>query len=206
MAASVFHPDGHRRPPRPDIAAEKPGSRSHPNTDTQKCSGERKKRKREKRAMEGRRGGENLDPCCGLCVGTGEQFVLQNSHYQHSAAGLQLAGAEGSVAWPNEGLILPPFFVKMQIRAAPPTANSLPASALLLQMILPITKKTKHPHNLGQIYPENEAARPTPVSSRWSRLVQAEPPINQIMLKDKKKNSSNTTNQEKATMHREWLR
>lgn len=41
---------------------------------------------------------KNLDPCGGLCVGTGEQFVLQNSHYQHSAAGLQLARVERSVA------------------------------------------------------------------------------------------------------------
>lgn len=52
---------------------------------------------------------KNLDPCGGLCVGTGEQFVLQNSHYQHSAAGLQLAGVERSVAWPNERLIFLPF-------------------------------------------------------------------------------------------------
>lgn len=52
---------------------------------------------------------KNLDPSGGLCVGTGEQFVLQNSHYQHSAAGLQLAGVEHSVARPNERLIFLPF-------------------------------------------------------------------------------------------------
>lgn len=53
-----------------------------------------------------------MDPSTGLCVGTGEQFVLQNSHYQHSAAGLQLAGAERSVAQQNKRLIFPPFLLK----------------------------------------------------------------------------------------------
>lgn len=70
----------------------KSGSHTHPNRDTE-VQWRKKKGKKERW-----RGEKNLDPCCGLCVGTGEQFVLQNSHYQHSAAGLQLAGAEGSVA------------------------------------------------------------------------------------------------------------
>lgn len=83
------------------------------NTETQKCS---KKGKRWRK--------KNLDRCCGLCVGTGEWFVLQNSHYQHSAAGLQLARAEGSVAWPNERLISLPFFVKTQIWWASTCWNS----------------------------------------------------------------------------------
>lgn len=75
-----------------------PDKYTQAHTRTQKCS-EKQKEMEEK----------NLDPCGGLCVGTGEQFVLQNSHYQHSAAGLQLAGVERSVAWPNERLIFLPF-------------------------------------------------------------------------------------------------
>lgn len=95
--------------PRPDTAAYSQTSTQtsthtntriymHTHTHTQQCN-EKRKDTEEK----------NLDPSGGLCVGTGEQFVLQNSHYQHSAAGLQLAGVEHSVAQPNERLIFLPF-------------------------------------------------------------------------------------------------
>lgn len=97
----VFHPDG------------LPGLTQPHKTHTRKHRDAEVEWKKKKEMEE-----KNLDPCGGLCVGTGEQFVLQNSHYQHSAAGLQLAGVERSVAWPNERLIFLPFVVKMQIRAA----------------------------------------------------------------------------------------
>ena len=100
----VFHP---RWTPRPDTAAYSQKStqtytqtdrhtRTYTHTHTQVQKGKEIEEK-------------NLDPSSGLCVGTGEQFVLQNSHYQHSAAGLQLAGVEHSVARPNERLIFLPF-------------------------------------------------------------------------------------------------
>lgn len=66
---------------------------------------------------------KNLDPSGGLCVGTGEQSVLQESHYQHSAAGLQLAGVERSVARPNERLIFLPFLLRCRYNQLPASKN-----------------------------------------------------------------------------------
>ncbi len=114
--------------PRPDTAAYSQTStqtytHTHTNTEKQKCSEKREE-------MEEK----NLDPCGGLCVGTGEQFVLQNSHYQHSAAGLQLAGVERSVARPNEGLIFLLFLLKCRYDQLP-TAKILPASSPLFQFL-----------------------------------------------------------------------
>lgn len=76
-----------------------------------------------------------MDPSGGLCVGTGEQFVLQNSHYQHSAAGLQLAGAERSVAQQNKRLIFLPFLLKCRYDQLL-TAKFLAASSPLFQLFV----------------------------------------------------------------------
>lgn len=116
----VFHPDGLHGPTQPHTvrrAHRRIHTHIHTNTETQKCNEKRKE-------MEEK----NLDPSGGLCVGTGEQFVLQNSHYQHSAAGLQLAGVERSVARPNERLIFLPFCYNADM-------NSFPQQIFLLHPV-----------------------------------------------------------------------
>lgn len=117
---------------------------------------------------------------------------------------------ELKAVWPDQarGLFFLPFLLKCRYDQLPHCI--LTASALLLQTTPPTKKKkqkNKIPHNsdnFGKTCPENETGKPTLMLLFQNGLSRTQ--INQIMLKDKEKNSSNTTNQGKATMHRELLR
>lgn len=97
---------------RHDTPLSAPRPHTHTHTQTHKYTAVKRERKKDCGKEK------NLDPSSGLCVGTGEQFVLQNSHYQLSAEGLQLAAVVHSVAQPNMQAYFfssLPLFVNMHI-------------------------------------------------------------------------------------------